>query len=372
MPRISCNFDAGSIEVLDASDPADIRLALRADSRADFRQWFHFRLEGARGTPCRLVVVNAGEAAYPEGWRGYRALASCDRRHWFRLPGTRYDGSRLTIEFTPECDVVWLAYFEPYSHERHLDLLGRCQAAGARLESLGTSVDGRDIDLVSVGAGSRNLWAIARQHPGETMAQWCAEGLLERLLDPADATARRILERARVHLVPNMNPDGAVRGNLRTNAAGTNLNREWAAPSLERSPEVFHVRTRMEATGVDLFLDLHGDEALPYVFIDGCSMLPGFTPAQAGREDAFARAFRAASPEFQTVHGYAADRFSDELLTLASKYVGHRWGCLALTLELPFKDNADLPDARHGWSAERSRRVGAALLQPILDALDAA
>ena len=42
------------------------------------------------------------------------------------------------------------------------------------------------------------------------------------------------------HIVPNMNPDGSVRGHLRTNACGANLNREWAAtadyeaPSLER------------------------------------------------------------------------------------------------------------------------------------------
>lgn len=35
-----------------------------------------------------------------------------------------------------------------------------------------------------------------------------------------------------------MNPDGSWRGHLRTNAAGANLNREWAKPSLETSPEV--------------------------------------------------------------------------------------------------------------------------------------
>lgn len=32
----------------------------------------------------------------------------------------------------------------------------------------------------------------------------------------------------------------------------------------------------------------------------------------------------------------------------------------------PFKDNADLPDPEQGWSPERSRRLGAALLQAIL------
>lgn len=46
--------------------------------------------------------------------------------------------------------------------------------------------------------------------------------------------------------VPNMNPDGSWRGHLRTNAAGANLNREWAAPSAQRSPEVLLVRTKMD------------------------------------------------------------------------------------------------------------------------------
>ena len=47
--------------------------------------------------------------------------------------------------------------------------------------------------------------------------------------------------------VPNMNPDGSWRGHLRVNAGGANLNREWAEPSAERSPEVLAVRNFMDA-----------------------------------------------------------------------------------------------------------------------------
>lgn len=370
MARISCNFDGGAIEVVAADHPGDIRIEFRKDSAADFRQWFHFRVEGVRGLPCRLRFLNAGRCAYPDGWRGYRALASYDRRQWFRIAATGYDGEMLTVEHTPARDILWLAYFEPYSFERHLDLLGRAGASPlARVTCLGSTVEGRDLDLVTVGgagAGKRNVWIIARQHPGETMSEWFVEGLLERLLDGADALARRVLELACVHVVPNMNPDGAVRGNLRTNAAGANLNREWFHPTIERSPEVWRVRRKMHQTGVDLFLDIHGDEVLPYVFADGCSMLPGFTAQQARRERRFVDALLAASPEFQTRHGYAPGRFSDELLTLASKYVGHSFGCVSLTLEMPFKDNDNLPDETCGWSSQRSKRLGAAALQPVL------
>ncbi len=268
---------------------------------------------------------------------------------------------------------MWYAYFEPYSWERHLDLLGRVEDSPlARVRDLGSTVEGRDLNLLTVGApgaGKRSLWMIARQHPGETMAEWFVEGMLDRLLDRHDVVTKALLATAVIHIVPNMNPDGSVRGNLRTNAAGANLNREWGAPSVERSPEVFHVRAAMHQTGVDAFLDVHGDEVLPYVFIDGCERLPGFTPKQDALQRAFGAAFKRASPDFQDVHGYPDDKDTKVNLTLASKYVGHAFGCLALTLEMPFKDNADLPDEAVGWNGERSRRLGAAALEPLLAVL---
>jgi len=230
-------------------------------------------------------------------------------------------------------------------------------------------VEGRDLDLIACGvpsASKRPVWIIARQHPGETMGEWFVEGLLERLLDASDPVARRVLERAVVYLVPNMNPDGGIRGNLRTNAAGANLNREWVQPSMERSPEVFLVRSRMHDIGVDCFMDVHGDESLPYVFVAGSEMLPSFTPEQSAAQRAFSDHYKKASPDFQDRHGYASGKYSEDALKLASKYVGHRYGCLSLTLEMPFKDNADLPDLRVGWSGARSKRLGAALLPALL------
>lgn len=371
-PAISAQFDSGAIEVSStacAGSTADFRLNIRKDSHADFRQWFHFRLSGARGVDCKMHFENAGACTYPQGWKDYRAVASYDRRHWFRVP-TTYDGSVMTVEHTPQHDAVWYAYFEPYSLERHHELIGRVSASPlARVERLGASIEGRDIDLLTIGeadGGKKSIWIIARQHPGEAMAEWFVEGMIERLLDRSDPVSRRLLEVAVIYLVPNMNPDGSVRGNLRTNTAGANLNREWAHPSMETSPEVFQVRERMQQTGVDAFIDVHGDEALPYVFVAGSEMLPGFTFEQAGAQSTFIANFKHASPDFQDVHGYGAGKYKEDALKLASKWVGHTFGCLSLTLEMPFKDNANLPDADHGWSGERSRKLGAAMLGPLL------
>jgi murein tripeptide amidase MpaA len=368
--KISSTFDSGAIEVVRLDDPADIRLRLRKDNAADFHQWFHFRLMGAAGKPVRMVFENAASAAYPDGWKDYRCVASYDRQNWFRIAGTRYEDGQLVVEHTPERDSLYYAYFEPYSHERHLDLLARVELSPyARVRNLGSTVDGRDLDLVTVGRdapGRVPVWIIARQHPGETMAEWFVEGLLERLLDNADPVARKVREHAVLHIVPNMNPDGAVRGNLRTNAAGRNLNREWRDPDPAASPEVFLVRAEMERSGCALFLDIHGDESLPYVFFSTAEEVPGFTAAAAAAQARFVDTLLAVSPDFQTQEGYKPGRFGEELLTLASKWVANHFGCVSLTLEMPFKDNAILPDGHVGWNGARSKRLGAAMLDPIL------
>ncbi|MDB5813523.1 MAG: peptidase carboxypeptidase [Rhodocyclales bacterium] len=371
-PHINSRFDSGNIEVVRAETTYDIRLRICKDSNADFFQWFHFRLAAPTASAVRIVIENAGECSYAEGWHGYQCAASHDRHDWFRIAATHYDGERLTIEFVMQQDSIWLAYFQPYSLERHFDLLARCaQKTDAQLVQLGNSVEGRSIDALRIGcAAPRNVWIIARQHPGESMAEWCAEGLLEALLDDADTEfghiASEIRQRACIHIVPNMNPDGSTLGNLRSNAAGANLNREWRMPTIERSPEVLCVRQGMLDTGVDLFIDLHGDETLPYVFIDGSHMVPGYGERNLALQQGFLDDLSVASPDFQTAKGYADNRFDDELLTLASKWVAHQFNCVALTLEMPFKDNAKAPDARTGWSGARSKRLGALLLHPIL------
>jgi murein tripeptide amidase MpaA len=367
--EISSAFDSGAIEVK-AVDGERADLAIRHDlaadgTRSEFLQWFHFRVSGAERGGASLRIVNAGRTTYAAGWRDYRAVASWDRCRWDRVP-TAYDGEVMTIELPPAPAPTYVAYFEPYSWERHLALLADSCARGATLRRLGSSVQGRDLDALVAGEGAHPVWIIGRQHPGETMAEWFIEGLLARLLDDADPLARALRAAATFHIVPNMNPDGSVLGNLRTNAAGANLNREWLAPTAERSPEVKAVRDAIHASGCAAFFDIHGDEALPYVFVAGCEMLPDFSDSQRDAQDRFAADFRAASPDFQSEHGYSASKYKEDVLKLASKYVGHEFGCLSLTLEMPFKDNANAPDPRVGWSAARSARLGAAMLDPLL------
>ena len=371
--RISSNFDSGNIVVIKALAPNDIQLRIQKDHQSDFYQWFHFKLESSAFVSHRLTITDLKNSAYPDGWQNYQAVASYDRQEWFRVD-TEFDGDDLIIQHTPEYEHIYFAYFAPYSYERHLDLLAWAQTSiKCQQVFLGETLDGRDMSLLVVGEpdeGKKKIWVTARQHPGETMAEWFIEGLLERLLDDNDGLARQLLDKAVFYVVPNMNPDGSVRGHLRTNAAGANLNREWATPSLERSPEVFYVLQKMRETGVDLFLDAHGDEALPYNFVAGCEGNPNYSPRLKQLEDTFKTSLQMATPEFQDTFGYAKDKPGEANPTVATHAVGQQFDCLAFTLEMPFKDNIELPDGAYGWSPVRSKQLGEDVLIAMRAVID--
>ena len=366
---ISSAFDAGNI-VVEGVDSDSARLSIRPDHQSDFYQWFHFRVSGAGGRPVTLAIVNCAGAAYPGGWPGYRARVSEDRETW-TLAETHYADGVLSIRHQPRGDGFWVAYFAPYDFERHQRLVARIAAQpGIRWESLGFTLDGRAIDLLTLGDGPVRVWLYARQHPGETMAEWWMEGALDRLVDPADPVARLLRRKATFHVVPNMNPDGSVRGHLRTNAAGVNLNREWAAPSLERSPEVFHVLAKMDETGVDFAIDVHGDEAIPHVFLAGFDGIPSWTDRQGALFACYRDTLARLTPDFQTRHGYPPSAPGKANLTMSTNQLAERFGAVAMTLEMPFKDHDDLPDPVHGWSAARSMALGRDCLAALAEVID--
>lgn len=375
--RITANFDAGNIDVISLEDKKNIELAIRPDVGGEFFQWFNFRLEGEINEQYVLNILNAGQAAFPAGWEDYQAVASYDREYWFRLP-TSYQDGKLTINVEMEYDSIQIAFFAPYSYERHQDLLAAVQMHPfVTLEHLGDTLDKRDLTLVKISDGDSssednkcNIWITARQHPGETMAEWLVEGLIYSLLDGDNATGKLLLDKANFYIVPNMNPDGSVRGHLRTNAVGTNLNREWSNPSLEKSPEVFYVINKMEETGVDLFYDVHGDEEIPFVFLAGSQGTPSYNDRLEQLRDRFAEVLKLASADFQTEFGYDVDAPGTANMSLATHWVAERFDCLANTLEMPFIDNNNVPDEDTGWSPERSIKLGEVSLVAMLAVVD--
>jgi len=355
MITISSDFDSGNINCIDASDPADIRLEITSDGKANFFQWFFFKVDGGAQQPLSMRILNAYASSYVNGWKDYRAVASYDQDNWFRVE-TAFDGKELTIRHTPERDTVYYAYFAPYPTSRYRTYMDAMKVApGLSHEALGETLDGLEMDYFRAGSGPLKFWVIARQHPGETMGSWWMEGFLERITDEKDKIAQKLLEDVTFHIVPCMNLDGAKRGHLRTNAAGKDLNRAWRNATMEESPEVYLTREKMRETGVDFFLDVHGDEAIANNFLDSAKGIPSWDDRHEKLFNRYSSLLLDASQDFQTKEGYPSAPPGQANLDIANSYVAETWGCLSMTLEMPFKDANVNPDPVHGWSPARCR-----------------
>lgn len=400
--KILTEFDSGSVEVIDTSDIDNVQLAITPDNKHSTTQWFHFRCITKAGRRHTIRLLNAGQSTFSRGWKGYRVMASYDQQNWFRVE-TEFESGQLVIRHTPEKSVVSYAYFTPYSQERQEKLTSLVSANRLSEHKILTHTElGNPLDLLVIGQHQEEkkaVWIIARQHPGETMAQWLAEGVVKSLLS-GTSEANKLLEKAVFYVVPNMNPDGSVLGNHRTNGHGLNLNREWGTPSREHCAEVYYVQKEMAKTGVDLLLDVHGEEEIPYTFL---------MPAKGSSGVAFAakrfkRELEEATEDFQTKFDYntynadsrccqstcgsqkvahtketsgpcssqksccgSGNNTAQKLM--ATQYVTQTYDCLAMVLEMPFIDHLTNPDKDNGWTATRSQHLGEKILGPILSHL---
>lgn len=373
--KISSEFDSGNIDVVSVASPTNIQLKLKKDNNACTRQWFHFCLDTSANEVHKITIVNAGESSFSNALTGYNVLASYNKENWFRVE-SYYDEQTLIIHHTPTSSRIFYAYYVPYYYERHQALMSKIMCLDFfHKKNLGTSLDNHPIELVVIGeqaAHKKKVWIIGRQHPGETMAQWFIEGILTHFINKAPSSLQ-LLSSAVFYLVPNMNPDGSVRGNHRTNAAGINLNRQWHHPSKLKCPEVYYVRRAMHEIGVDLFLDIHGEEEIPYAF-----MMGGSSSLKLKQQaDEFKGRFAQSNTNFQTLYDY--DNYQSGCgvgccgstcnqpheLAKATDYVEHNFGCLSLLLELPFKTPLSVEAKTANNPQEQCIALGQSILDPI-------
>ena len=336
------------------------------------------------------VIVNANDVAFPSAWPGSSVCVSTDgKKTWPRKCNTVYDKEAGTLSWTHtharDEQGVYFAFFEPYTYDRHIDLVDRCaavdrkttRAGGVKVSSLGRSIEGRDIEMVTVGNGPLKCWVIHRQHPGETQAEFFAEGLLTRLcgLDDAGATdgnAHLARQSFTFYIVPNMNPDGSAHGYLRTNAGGQNLNREWCAtgdydaPTSRRSPEVQCVLRKMDEVGCDCFADIHGDEEMPFCFIAGAEGCANWGDRLRSLQGAFLAAYCRANADMQKEVSYDPADPMGANLAVASNQIATRFDCLSITLEMPYKDSFSNPDPERGFTGGRCRKLGMSIVDAFL------
>ena len=130
------------------------------------------------------------------------------------------------------------------------------------------------------------------------------------------------------------------------------------------------VLAAMDQTGCVLSLDVHGDETLPHVFVDGCDQDPVATAAQIAGGAPIRGRPAGGKPRIPDQGGLPRRPMAgDEAAGMCNRALGRRFGAIGLTLEMPFHGSLEAPDPVAGWSPAASRAMGRASLQAILETL---
>jgi hypothetical protein len=246
--------------------------------------WFYGRLENVgnrevtiEATGLDYTVYNGKKGDILPYQRGTVPVFSYDREHWHRFTECSFDLLARTFKMRQifSEDTVWVAYTIPYTFSRLETLLKEMgKSPAVRVETLGRSVEGRPLYLVTVAEPGSDVperpvvWIVARQHAFEAGGSWSMEGLLRFLL-AEDPEAVRIRRKVTFKLCPMLNPDGVVRGDTRFNARGVDLNRHWhSSDPLSADPkmasEIMLIKQAIKNWGashrLDLWINLHNND----------------------------------------------------------------------------------------------------------------
>ena len=197
----------------------------------------HFVLHGRPGASLTLEFRNLDNV-----WNGQpgsvagelkTVAISDDGKAWRTVPTDSLPGNRVQLRVTMTAARLHVARMEPYRLSDLERLLERIRSHRlVRIESIGHTVAGRQLQIVRVGdpAAASHVFVRARAHPWEAGSNWVAHGLIERLLTD-DEESRRFLRSYSVSILPMANVDGVARGGTRFNLRGMDLNRGWDKPA---------------------------------------------------------------------------------------------------------------------------------------------
>jgi hypothetical protein len=125
-----------------------------------------------------------------------------------------------------------------------------------KVESVGQSFEGRDIQMLKIGNGAKKVLLWTQMHgdePTATMASFDIFNFFEAKNDGFDELRKTILDNTTLYFVPMLNPDGAERYQRRT-MQGIDMNRDAAA---RQTPEAQILKGLVDKLKPDYGFNLH-------------------------------------------------------------------------------------------------------------------
>ena len=232
---------------------------------------FHFLLHGKTGAHFTLEFKNLDNI-----WNGRpssianelkTAVISTNGHEWKTIKLEDLSDNRVQLKIEMPGPGLYVARVEPYRLSDLEQLLASLRTnALAQVQTIGKTVEGRDLEIVRIGSSDtpHRVFVRARAHAWEAGSSWVAQGLVHRLM-LNDELARQYRARYCVYLLPMANKDAVAHGRTRFNLQGKDLNRDWDKPADSvTAPENFALEQWLQAmvtNGIapQLAMELHND-----------------------------------------------------------------------------------------------------------------
>lgn len=283
--RFNTAFEGASLARVEQVSDTNFRVYLEGqqDMRGRNRQatWIYFRMDGVKDRDLTITLTGYLPGEYndrpaPHMTAEAVPVYSHDGQTWHYFPGHDWDNTAKegTVRIRAENDSLWIATTPPYTHSRLVALLDEIgRSPHARVETMGRSVHGRDLPLVTVtnlavpDTAKKTIWLQARQHAWESLTSYIMEGALTFVVSD-DPAAQRLRDTCVMVFTPMLDPDGCASGGVRFNANGYDVNRHWDEVDLrdpiwlKRAPEIWYPKKAVRdfvASGrrIDLMVNLH-------------------------------------------------------------------------------------------------------------------
>ncbi|NWU34444.1 CBPC4 carboxypeptidase, partial [Hylia prasina] len=317
-------FESGNLRKAIQVREFEYDLIMNADVNSNqHHQWFYFEVRDMKSAvPYRFNIINCEKFNSQFNYGMQLVMYSVrealqGRPRWIRagqeicyyknhyrcsaaagggVRGRFYYTLTFSIKFPHRDDVCYLAYHYPYTYSTmmsHLDILEQNRNPKKvywRQQTLCQTLAGNPCPLLTITAmpESKNrddleqfcsrpyVFLTARVHPGESNSSWVMKGTLEFLVS-SDPIAELLRKCFIFKIVPMLNPDGVIHGNLRCSLSGDDLNRQWLTPSSQLHPTIYHAKgllsyLRSIGRAPLVFCDYHGHSQKKNVFLYGCSI----------------------------------------------------------------------------------------------------